>query len=56
MILCDQRADRVASVFKTESGASYLKCHAHDTPRLGIEVLAIQIWSDRHAVQSIAAM
>src|SRR5712672_1253544 len=47
--LVETSHNSVAAILKTQGGLGHLKCDAHDALGLGFELLAVQIWDDRHS-------
>jgi hypothetical protein len=47
-LVCDQRAEGVASILQTESSARYLECDTHEARSFSVEFLAVQVWGDWH--------
>jgi hypothetical protein len=45
----DYRDDRVCSIPKMQGRARHFECDPHDALDLGVDVLTVQVWSNRHA-------
>ncbi len=45
----DYRDDRVCSIRKMQGRARHFECDPHDALDLGVDVLAVQVWSNGHA-------